>query len=104
MTEQAQKTETQGNKVFRRDNRAETHVGQVGLVRMQRSWKNPVSLVHGKEPSKLFDVALDRTDFHLPALMPSAPGAVVASEQLVHHATSGCPQISPYRRLDVHDT
>jgi len=74
------------------------------LVRMQRSWKNPVSLVHGKEPSKLFDAALDRTDFHLPALMPSAPGAVVASEQLVHHATSGCPQISPYRRWNVQET
>jgi hypothetical protein len=71
---------------------------------MQRSWKNPVSLVRGKEPSKLFDVALDRTDFNWPEwLMPSAPGAVVASKQLVRHATTGCPQISPYRRWHDHE-
>jgi hypothetical protein len=66
---------------------------------MQYSWKNPVSIVHGKEPSKHFDIVLDRTETDWPRwLMPSAPGAVVANEQLVHHATSGCPQISPHRR------
>lgn len=73
-----------------------------GTITMQYSWKNPVSIVHGEEPSRLFDIALNRTDTDWPEwLMPSAPGAVVANEQLVHHATSGCPQISPHRRWSV---